>query len=85
MSKRRSDWYVPADWLAFLGMLVIIPSVALLGSMLLPALARLKTADVGTLYALGVGAGILGVLLLFAARLPLYRARRFWTIWSHSA
>src|SRR5271166_4207423 len=80
MSKRHSDWYVPGDWLVHFGMLVIIPSMVVLGSTLLPAVVRLKTADVSTLYAFGVGAGILGVLLLFIARLPLYRARRFWTI-----
>ncbi len=32
------------------------------------------------MYGLGVGAGILGVLLLLLARLPLYRERRFWTV-----
>lgn len=74
MSKRRSDWYIPGDWLAIFGMLVIIPSVAVLESMLLPAFAGLKTADVANLYA-----GVLGALLLFIARLPLYRAWRLWT------
>lgn len=80
MSKRDSQWYVPADWLFHFGMLVIIPCIALLASLLLPVIAHLKTADVATLYAFGVGAGILGVLFLFIARQPLYRARRFWTI-----
>lgn len=80
MSKRESDWYVPADWLWHFGSLVIIPCVALLASMLLPVVARLKTADVARLYACGVGAGALGVLLLFIALLPLYRVRRFWTL-----
>ena len=80
MNKRNSNWYVPADWLWHLGMLVIIPCVALLASFLLPVAARLKTADVTTLYASGVAAGVLGVLLLFIARLPLYRAHRFRTL-----
>lgn len=75
MSKRESDWHVPGDWLAILGMMVIIPSAALLVSMVLPAL----TGDVAVLYGLGVGAGVVAAILLFMARLPLYRARRFWT------
>ena len=83
MSKRRSDWYIPGDWLVFFGMLVIIPSVAMMGSMLLPAFSSLKIADISTLYRLGVGAGILGAFLLFIARLPLYRARLFWTFGPH--
>jgi hypothetical protein len=80
MSKRDSNWYVPADWLWHFGMFLIIPCVALLASILLPVIARLKTADIAALYFSGVAAGVLGVLLLFIARLPLYRARRFWTL-----
>jgi hypothetical protein len=79
MSKRRSDCQVPGDWLVLFGMLVIIPSVAMLGSMLLPVFGRLKTVDVRILYGLGVGAGIMGGVLLFIARLPVYKARLFWT------
>ena len=80
MSKRDSNWYIPADWLFHLGNLVIIPCIVILASVLLPAVARLKTTDVATLYGLGVGVGLVGILLLFIARLPLYRQRRFWTV-----
>ena len=77
MNKRDPDWcYVPPDALA----LLLIPFVALLAGVLLPVVARLKTTEVGTLYGIGVGAGILGSVLLFLARLPLYRQRRFWTL-----
>ena len=76
MSKRDSNWYIPADWLIFL----TIPCIAVLTSMLLPVVARLKTTDLGTLYALGVVAGVVGIILPFIARLPLYRAHRFWTL-----
>ena len=79
MSKRDSNWNVPADWLWHFGMLVIIPCVALMASILLPVVARLKMADITTLYSSGIAMGVLGVLLLFIARLPLYRARQFWT------
>jgi hypothetical protein len=32
------------------------------------------------LYGFGLGAGVIGAVLLFVARLPLYKQRRFWTI-----
>lgn len=80
MSKRDSNWYVPADWLWHFGMLLIIPCAALMASILLPVVARLRAADITTLYGSGIALGILGVALLFIARIPLYRARQFWTI-----
>ena len=77
MNKRDPDWcYVPPDALA----LLLIPLIAVLAGVLLPLVARLKTTEVSTLYGVGVGAGILGALLLVLARLPLYRERRFWTV-----
>lgn len=79
MSKRDSNWYVPADWLWHLGLFLMVPCIVLLAGVLMPVVARLKTTDVGILYAVGLAAGIAGVLLLFIARMPLYRVRRFWT------
>jgi hypothetical protein len=48
--------------------------------MLLPLLARLKTAEMWLLYGLGLGAGAIGAVLLFVARLRLYKQRRFMAI-----
>jgi hypothetical protein len=76
MSKRNSDWYIPPDW----GMFIVIPCVAVLSSLLLPVVAQLKTADIRVLYGLGLGAGVIGAVLLFVGRLPLYEQRRFCTI-----
>jgi hypothetical protein len=76
MSKRNSDWYIPPDW----GMFIVIPCIAVLSSMLLPIVAKLQTADMRALYGFGLGAGVIGTVLLFVARLPLYKQRRFWTI-----
>ena len=76
MNKRDPDWCsVPLSALPFL----LIPCIAVLAGVLLPILARLKTAEVTSLYGIGVGTGVLGGLLLMFARLPLYRERRFWT------
>ena len=79
MSKRDSNWYVPADWLWHLGLLVTLLCAGVFGSLLLPVVARLRTTHVATLYGAGVSLGVLGGVLLFVARLPLYRAHRFWT------
>ena len=81
MSKRNSDWYVPPEALGLLSTLLLVPSIAVLAGILLPIVARLKTADVVALYGIGVGVGVVGAVLLFAARVPLYRQRRFWRFW----
>jgi hypothetical protein len=80
MSKRNSDWYIPPDWHWYLGMFIVLPCIAVLASMLLPLVAQLKTADMRALYGFGLGAGVIGAVILFVVRLPLYRQRRFWTI-----
>jgi len=79
MSKKSSDWYVPLDWIFLFGWMVILPVTAILASMLLPILAQLKTANILCLFWGGLGLGLLGIILLFFARLPLYRQSRFWT------
>ena len=80
MSKRNSDWYIPPDWLWYLGSFIVIPCIAVLAGMLMPIVAKLQTADMRALYGFGLGAGVIGAVLLFVARLPLYKQRRFWTI-----
>ena len=79
MSKRDSDWYIPPEALGVLTTLLLVPSIGVLAGMLLPIVARLMTADVVALYAIGVAAGAVGAALLFIARIPLYRQGRFWT------
>ena len=59
--------------MGLLGTLYVIPCVYILAAFAVPAVAKLKTAEIGSLYRYGLGAGVLGIGLLFAARLPLYR------------
>lgn len=61
-------------------MLLTILCTVVLSSMLLPVVARLKTADVTTFYGVAVAVGVLGIVLLFVARLLLYRQHKFWTV-----
>jgi dipeptide/tripeptide permease len=80
MSKRNSDWYIPPDLLALLGLFFVLPCIAVLASILLPLVARLQTSNIRALYGFGLGSGVLGAILLLVARLPLYKQRRFWTV-----
>src|ERR1039458_1190774 len=79
MSKKSSDWYVPPDWLAQFSLVLMLPTIAILSAMLLPVLSFLKTAGALSLFYSGLGIGSLGIVLLFFARLPLYRQHRFLT------
>ena len=83
MSTPHSIRRIPTDWLFHLGLLLTIVCVALSGSIVLSILAYLRTADVGLLYGCGAAAGLAAIGLLFAARLPLYRRRHFWTLGPH--
>jgi hypothetical protein len=81
MNKRNSDWYIPPEVrglliLAFVPMCFAV-CVGLLSFVLLPLLARLKTDDLLTVYSFGLGTSLLGIVMLFVARLPLYKQRRF--------
>jgi len=80
MSKRNSDWHVPRDLLALLGMFFVLPAIALSAGFVLLLVARLQTADMRALYGFGLGSGVIGAFLLSVARLPLYKQRRFWTV-----
>jgi hypothetical protein len=73
MNKHDSDWYIPQDWFCILGMSILPVVIAVLASMIL-------TANLCALYGVGLGAGVWGSAMLWVARLPLYKQRRFWTI-----
>jgi hypothetical protein len=79
MSERGSNWNVPADWLWHFGIFFTVGCSTLLASLLLPVVARLKTADITNLYGCALGVGFLGIVILLLARLPLYRQHRFWS------
>ncbi len=60
-------------------LLFVVPVIAILAGILLPALSFLKTTDAIILFYTALGTGVVGSILPFLARLPLYRQRRFWT------
>jgi hypothetical protein len=59
--------------------MVIFPVTAFLASLLLPFLDHLRAPNVFCLFWSGLGFGFSGIILLFFARLPLYRQRKFLT------
>jgi drug/metabolite transporter (DMT)-like permease len=81
MSNKRSDRHLPEEVLGFLGSIFFLPAMAviLITATLLPSVTPMRGEVITRLYWVGVAVGVCGVVLLFFARLPLYRQRRFWT------
>lgn len=76
--KKYSDWYIPSDWAAILSFHLVIPVVGLTFAMLFPAIGWIKCrGEIAVVYGSGLALGCGGIILLFVARLPLYRQRRF--------
>lgn len=72
----RSNWYIPRDWLAILAF-NLSPLIALLVvAMLLPPLLNTMHGD-PTFMLEAMAIGCVGVVLLFIAKLPLYRQHKF--------
>jgi len=65
--------------LGLFGMMIILAIMALLGGFLLPALSGARRGDRLMLY-IALVLAFVGIVLLFVARLPLYRQRRFFTL-----
>ena len=74
-SKLRSQF--PHDLAALLGIYWIILPVAILNSAIFPWILRAKNESDTTLFWVAIVLGCIGSLLLFIARLPLYRQGRF--------
>jgi hypothetical protein len=82
MSNKRADWHLPGEVLGFLGSIFFMPAIAaiaVLAAMLLPSITSLRGVVITGLFWIGLAAGVFGSILLFLARLPLYRQRRFRT------
>jgi hypothetical protein len=82
MSNKRPDNHLPEEVLGFLSSIFFMPviaMIAMLAAMLLPSLTSARGELITRLYWVGVTGGVIGIVLLFLARLPLYRQRRFLT------
>ncbi len=56
--------------------------IGLLAAMILPALNRIRRADAWSVFGVAAAVAVLGVVLLFCARLPLYRQGQFFSFGS---
>jgi hypothetical protein len=74
-SKDRSHF--PTDLAALLGFYWIMLPIAVLGGLILPKLLEAKNNGDMTLLWIALGLGCIGTAILFLARRPLYRERRF--------
>ena len=74
---KESAWQFPPDIAALLGLYYIIIPMALVGGWLGPAIYNARSiGDRSALWG-ALALGGIGTVLLFLARLPLYRERRF--------
>jgi hypothetical protein len=76
MKSSRSDWYVPSGWLAILSVYFIILPMGILSAMLIPALNEARHGNPAFVY-VSMTLAMVGVVLLFFARLPLYKQHKF--------
>jgi hypothetical protein len=78
MNNKSSDSGLPEEVLGLLSTLFFGPEIAMVAVLfgtLLPSITSVE--GIMHLYWGGVAAGMFGMVLLFFARLPLYRQRRF--------
>ncbi|HEY3761810.1 MAG TPA: hypothetical protein VGN23_08680 [Verrucomicrobiae bacterium] len=73
MSRKSSDWYVPP----YVIFVLVVPVTTLIAGMLLPLLSDFKTGDLTGFFYSALILGAVGTVILFFARLPLYRKRQF--------
>jgi hypothetical protein len=79
MKREQSDWCFPRDWILILSWYFVILPMALFAGFFLSALSAARRGDPAMLY-FGLALSIIGVVLLFFARLPHYRQRKFFSV-----
>jgi hypothetical protein len=80
MEKKSSNWHFPADLGCMFFSWLWIALLAVVSGGILPLIAKLRSGNVLEIFYTGLGLAGVGTILLFLARLPLYRQRRFWTV-----
>ena len=69
--------HFPPDLAALLGVYWIMLPIAALGTVMFSGIQAVKSNGDLTLFWIALGLGCVGAAILFVARLPLYRQRRF--------
>lgn len=82
MKRDRPERHFPRDMLFLLGLQVIGPAIVLIiVGCFLPAVLTARQGDL-TLFWIALVLAVTGLVLLFVARLPLYRQGKFFTFGS---
>jgi hypothetical protein len=81
MRYDRSDWYIPKDWQAHLAFQFGLPAILLTVGCFVPVVVNAREGD-PTLLWVAVAFAVIGIVLLFFAKLPLYRQGKYLTFGS---
>jgi hypothetical protein len=81
MNSSRSEWYFPADQLAVLFLQFGVPLIGITAGCFLPAVSAARHGN-PFLFWVALLLAVVGIMLLFVARLPLYRQGKFRTFGS---
>ena len=83
MRYDRSHWYIPKDWQAHLLLQFGLPVILLMMGIFVPGLINARQGDL-TLFWVALTFAVIGVALLFFAKLPLYRQGNYLTFGSRA-
>jgi hypothetical protein len=75
--RKKPDCHFPPDLAALLGLYYVVLPIALLGGWLGTGIYNARSVGDTSPFWAAIGLGGIGTVLLFFARLPLYRQRRF--------
>lgn len=81
MRQARSGGFLSSDWKFFIALQLAIPAVVVVSGVLLPLLAGVRQGDLTSVW-LSLAWVLLGIVLLFVAKWPLYRQGRYFTFGS---
>lgn len=82
--KRKVPPILHSDIPDLFGILFVIPAIGILAAMLLPTLNALRHGAWTEAFWVALTVAVVGACLLFWARLPLYRQRRFFAFGSRA-
>ena len=78
MTQRSSEWHLPLDQLAVLMLQLGVPLIGILAGCFLPAVSAARRGN-PVIFGVALLLAVVGVVLLFIARLPHYRQGKFWS------
>ncbi len=83
MRRARSGGFLSNDWKFFIAIELAIPAVLVVSGVLIPLLAGVRQGDL-TSVCIALASALVGIVLLFVAKWPLYRHRQYFTFGSKS-